>query len=252
MTEASPTQLDAHAEALPPAGETLDAASRLFRRSLAACLPWSMLGVLAGQMGTAYDLSQHGAAGFAGARDPVWWLLSLGGGVVNLLLWALVMRRQYAMLQGRSASWGADALDLLRRLPSLLATVLLGLALIAVGTVLLIVPGVYLASALIFAFPAAVLEGLGPLAAMDRALRLVRRRWWHSTAISSVGFLAVLVVLAIGIVLGVIAGGLITGGNFDFALVVASISTTLLAALIAPFLLALCTRQFLDLRRSGG
>jgi hypothetical protein len=236
---------------LPPAGETLDAGVALFRHSLLACLPWSIVGVLAGQMGTAYDLARHGVASLEGPKDPQWWLLSIGGGLLNLVVWALIMRRQFAMLEGRPGDWGAAFADLLRRLPALLALVLLSLAAIAAGTLLLVLPGIYLSVALLFAFPAFVIEAHGPVRSLDRALQLVRRRWWYTTAIVSVGFLAILVVLALGIVLGVLAGGLITGGNFEIALVAASMITTLLAALITPFLLALCTVQFVTLRHSG-
>lgn len=234
---------------LPPAGETLDVALRLFRRCLPSCLPWSIIGVLAGQIGTAYDLARHGVASLDGPKDPGWWIVSIGGGVLNLLIWALIMRRQLALVEGRPAAWASDALRLLPRLPGLIGLALLATGLTLLGFLLLVLPGAYLATALLFAFPAFVLEDRGVLQSLDRALQLVRGRWWRTTAIASVGFLAILLVLAVGIVLGVVAGGLITGGNFEMALIAASVVTTVLAALIAPFLLALCTLQFLELRR---
>jgi hypothetical protein len=51
---------------------------------------------------------------------------------------------------------------------------------VAVGLVLLIVPGIYLATSLYFAAQAAVVDGLGPVAAARRSHELVRGRWWQT------------------------------------------------------------------------
>ncbi len=51
---------------------------------------------------------------------------------------------------------------------------------VAVGLVLLIVPGIYLATSLYFAAQAAVVDRLGPVAAARRSHELVRGRWWQT------------------------------------------------------------------------
>jgi hypothetical protein len=50
----------------------------------------------------------------------------------------------------------------------------------AVGLVLLIVPGVWLGVRWFFAAQAAVVDGLGPVAALARSAEVVQTRWWRT------------------------------------------------------------------------
>jgi hypothetical protein len=116
--------------------------------------------------------------------------------------------------------------------------------------VLLVLPGIYLSLALPLALPAFVLESPHSVpGAIDRALRLVRGRWWQTTAVGGMGVIAVLVFVALGLVIGIVVGGFVTGGDLSGALVVSSIVTTILSSLFMPFVLALCYVQYVELAR---
>jgi hypothetical protein len=65
-----------------------------------------------------------------------------------------------------------------RLLPAVGAVVIYALA-VTVGLILLIVPGIYLAVRWYFAAQAAVVDGLGPKAALVRSGELVDGRWWR-------------------------------------------------------------------------
>jgi len=92
-----------------------------------------------------------------------------------------------------------------RFVPFLAATILYWLAIIA-GTLLLIVPGIWLAVALMFYGYVLLDSGCGPLAALSRSMALVRGRWWWLFGFSVVMFvLYILGTLAFSVGLLVIA-----------------------------------------------
>jgi hypothetical protein len=66
---------------------------------------------------------------------------------------------------------------------ALLVTGVQGALLIALGTVLLVLPGIAAMMAFAFAVPAVVIEGLSGSAALDRSWRLVRGRPWAVLAL---------------------------------------------------------------------
>jgi hypothetical protein len=81
---------------------------------------------------------------------------------------------------------------------------------VAIGLLLVIVPGVWLAVRWYFGAQAAVVDGLGPADALWRSAQVVQTRWWRTFG----------VLLAFGIVTGVLAvvGGAIVNGIDDGAL----------------------------------
>lgn len=72
------------------------------------------------------------------------------------------------------------------------------------GLLVFVVPGIVAAVLLVYAVPAAAVDGAGPVAAVRRSLTLTKRRFWHS-----LGVLAVLV-LAHGVA-AVLAGAAVEG-----------------------------------------
>ena len=65
-----------------------------------------------------------------------------------------------------------------RLLPAIGAVTIYALG-VAVGLVLLVVPGIYLAVRWYFAAQAAVVDGLAPAAALERSGKLVDGKWWR-------------------------------------------------------------------------
>lgn len=56
---------------------------------------------------------------------------------------------------------------------------LLTQTLIAVGLILLVVPGIYLAVSYLFAIPMGIFGGLDPWSAMEWSRKLISRNWWR-------------------------------------------------------------------------
>lgn len=117
--------------------------------------------------------------------------------------------------------------------PLLLAGILAGIG-IGIGFLLLIVPGLFLATIWAVIAPAIVIERTGVLGAFGRSRELVRGHGWQVLAVIVVVFLIVLIVRA---VLGAIAVGIedATGVRILFD-IVASTITAPIAALVAAVL----------------
>lgn len=158
------------------------------------------------------------------------------GGVILGLLAAIVRLAGHALYTGFVVRLVQDVRDGRRdqtvgdlfsaASSAILALILFGILFgigVGIGFVLLIVPGLILLTFWSLGVPAIVVEGAGPIEAFGRSWRLVRGNAWSVFGVLLVVFL---IVVAIGIVLGILATPL--GGG---ATVVASI---LSAAITAP------------------
>lgn len=84
-----------------------------------------------------------------------------------------------ALGEGRAIGLGEAVRDLAPQLPRALGAATLYIAAVLLGFVALVVPGIWLAIRLYFAVQAAVLERLGPRAAITRSAELVDGTWWR-------------------------------------------------------------------------
>jgi hypothetical protein len=169
------------------------------------------------------------------------------GGVILGLLAAIVRLAGHALYTGFVVRLVEDVRDGRRdqtvgdlfsaAAPAIAALIVFGILFgigVGIGLILVIIPGLILLTFWSVGAPAIVVEGVGPLEAFGRSWRLVRGDAW-----SVFGTLVVvlLIVIAIGVVLSVIATPI-----GDGALVVASI---LSAAITAPvFSLAVTVMYF--------
>ncbi len=94
-------------------------------------------------------------------------------------------------------------------LPVCLATISYCVA-IGLGTILLVIPGIYLAVGLILYWPAIVLEGYGPIAALKQSHHLIRGNWFRSLTIISIPTVSYVLV---GFLQGIIAGFLLVSDS---------------------------------------
>lgn len=229
-------------------GEVLDAGFRIFNVSWVRCLPYGVLAMLGGQLANLYDIVTGRPLGRFGDGDPVWWVLYAIGAIFTLGVWNALMVRQSAIAAGQPTSVRQEARIALKRLPVVVALLILWLVAIAVGLAVLVIPGLYLSVALVFAWPALVLQEMSVGEAMRYSLRLSRRNWWRVTFIFTVALAVLFVFCAVGLVFALIAAPV--AGSADVA-VVTAISTTVLAAMGAfaePFLCALLLATFGDLQ----
>lgn len=229
------------------AGALLEAALRLFRRALPSCLPLALAAVLLGQLPTAWDLLQGRLPVLEGRKDATWWLLTVGGGLGNLLLWNAILLRQRALAAGGSAPPAALLLRAAAaRLPAALALMLASTALVLLGAALLVLPGLYLLIALWPAWPR-LLEGAGPLSALDDALQLSRGHVLQGAALMLATLLGLLACLAAGYLLGLLLAQLAGSGGADVVRRAGTVAAALAGALFLPFLAALTLARHADL-----
>jgi hypothetical protein len=148
---------------------------------------------------------------------------------------------------GQRPSWRESLGFALRRFHSILWIVILGGFLTALGFVLLIVPGIYLAVSFAVALPVLMTEGLRGRHALGRSRWLVKGRWWKT-----------LLLLVVAGLLTWIVGGVISGTITSVAFaapddpvlifVIGALGATAGALVTTPFSAAYHTVLYFDLR----
>jgi hypothetical protein len=164
-------------------------------------------------------------------------LLQSSGGLVLGLLGAIVSLAGHALYTGFVVRLVEDVRDGRRdqgigdlfssAAPAIVSLIVFGILFgigVAIGLVLLIVPGLILLTFWSVGAPAIVVETAGPLEAFGRSWRLVRGSAW---SVFGVLLLVLLIVIAIGVVFSAIAISISDG-----ATVVASVVSS---AITAPF-----------------
>ncbi len=228
------------------AGALLEAALRLFRRSLPSCLPLSLAAVLMGQLPSAWDLLQGRPATLASPKDAIWWLLAIGGGLVNLLVWNAILLRQRALADGQLM----PAARLLRcaaaRLPAALALMIASTALVLLGGALLLLPGLYLLVALWPAWPR-LLAGASVVGALDEALQLSRGQVLQGAGLALGALLGLLACYAAGYLGALVLAQLAGTGDPAAVRRVGAVVAALAGGLFLPFLAALTLVRHADL-----
>jgi hypothetical protein len=149
---------------------------------------------------------------------------------------------------GEGVSWRSSLRFALRRLPAVVLLSILSGFLVVLGTILLVIPGIYLFVAFTVAVPVLLVEGAGPVRALGRSRELVRGRWWGTCGVAVVGYLLVSIV-------GVALSGLVVGVAFAnparnsvTGFVLNTVATTLGSMIATPAAAAFITVLYIDLR----
>jgi hypothetical protein len=149
---------------------------------------------------------------------------------------------------GIEPDWRRSLRFAVRRLGGLVVlAIAFGLA-VALASIALLLPGIWLAVAFSVAVPAMLLERIGSLAALGRSFRLVRGRWWATFGTLLVGYLLVGILGAIvqGIVM--VVPSVIAEGNTLVGAISAVIGGTLGSVLTTPYSAAVIAIVYFDLR----
>jgi hypothetical protein len=159
---------------------------------------------------------------------------------IGVIIWAI---SEAAILRGAAQATIGDPVDIeasyrwgLRRFGSvLLVALLVGLA-VAIGFVLLIIPGLILIVLLSVSIPALVVENLRGTEAMKRSWNLVSGHFWHALA----------VILIAAIITGIVGGliGALGGDNW----VVRWIFSAIAQIVTVPFTAIVSVVLYFDLR----
>jgi hypothetical protein len=159
---------------------------------------------------------------------------------IGIIIWAVL---QAAILRGAAQATIGDPVDIdasyrwgLARFGSVLLVALLVGIVVAVGFLLLIIPGFIFLVFLSVSEPALIVENRRGTEAMSRSWNLVRGNFWH----------ALVVILVAAIITGVIGGilGAIGGDNWFLAW----IFTAIAQIVTAPFTALVTVLLYLDLR----
>lgn len=235
---------------LPPRAatlsEALDAGFVLFRRSLVGCLPLSLLAVLLGQLPSAYLLSTKQSLSLAVPKDLTWWALMVLAAVGTLWCWLAIMLRQRAALVPSALS--ADWRLALVRLPAALGVLIFGACAVALGGLLLVVPGIYLLVAFWPALAIVVFESASPREALDGALQLARGSWRPLAANLLVVIMTLLGLFVMGALVGLFFVEFLRPAALGADAWMMGLVTGLLSAVFQPLFIAFGLAAYADLR----
>lgn len=171
------------------------------------------------------------------------WIAILAILVTALLSVIISAILQAAILRGAAQATLGDPVDVeasyrwgLRRFGSvLLVSILVGLA-VAVGFLLLFIPGIILLVMFSVAVPAVVVEGKRGREAMGRSWRLVSGHFWHVLGVIVVAFIITAVVTAIFTAIG--------GSNEVLTVILGTVGQVI----VAPFTALVTVLLYLDVR----
>jgi len=231
-------------------GRVLDAGTRLylasFRRVVALAII-SQFVIFVPQM------FLSGASREAAMTDSLWIM-----GVVLVAVLASIGPNLAVLLRCWRIAHGEDmaAADALRKgfrkTPRVLLAAFLYTLVVMVGMVLLIIPGIYLAGAMVLFVVPMLFEDCGARASLSRSRELMRGHWWRGATVLAVPLVLVTVVLIVVQVLPLfIFGADFTSGDFKPSPLVEFLSGaigTLLYGLLLPWNSSVMLVLYNDLR----
>ena len=148
---------------------------------------------------------------------------------------------------GEESDWRSSLSFALRHVPSLLLLTLLYVLGVGLGTLLFVLPGVWLYVAWVAALPVLFVEGLRGRGALARSFALVKGRWWKTFGTIAVGFILASIVSTL--VQGAFIVGILVGDDNDaVVLALAALAGIVGLAITTPFQAALLTVVYFDLR----
>ena len=253
-------------------GGVLDDSFRLYKASLGSCLlPVLLVSVLTGTLSYLVIVSMPPTAQISPtelltryrtlfATFGIWYLLVF---VLGMLMYGMLIVIIVAVSRGETPTFGASLGKALRRTPALFVAMIAFVIAISIGTLLLLIPGVYVWNRLtLYAVPL-VTEGQGPFESLGTSWRMVGGHWWRT---ATVLFVMVAILIVLSIVLGALAGilaalGAGAGGLSANPAAIAgraSLISLLVNALVQMFTTSLIVSAFvalyqdLVLRKGGG
>lgn len=246
-------------------GELLDASIKLYLgnvRVLMGAVVWVVvpLQVLYGIVLLSVYTNPHdistGFVHIGAAVTPAEANARLGAGVIaqlanlignSLVLGACVKAVSDAYLGQRAAVGDSLRFGLRRLLPLIVLVIVRGIGEVF-GFVLLIIPCIWVYAAWSVAVPALVIERAGPIRSLGRSRRLVKGSWWRTAAVL---LLATIISSVVGALIeGLLSAAALSSGNPSvlFVVVITVLAAIVSSVLLQPFLAAVITVLYYDLR----
>ncbi|HTY92546.1 MAG TPA: hypothetical protein VMC02_01580 [Steroidobacteraceae bacterium] len=251
-------------------GGVLDDTLQLFKASIPSCwLPALLVSLVTGVLSYAVIAAMPVTATLRSTEllaryrlligtFGIWYLVVI---VLSLVLYGMLIVNVVAVSRGETPAFGASLAKAARRAPSLfLGSLIFGIA-IAIGFLLLVIPGFYVWNRLQLYMVPLVTESQGPGESLGTSWRLVGGNWWRTAAVVTV---VIIILFVLELVLGVLAGiiGAIGGGGLSGSPAVLaarmSLITLIVGAVVRIFTLPLVFAAFvaiyqdLQLRKGGG
>ena len=161
--------------------------------------------------------------------------------IISIIL-AAVSRTVVETYVGMESTWRGQAAAAISRMIALAAVSVMFWAAVMAGSVIFVVPGIFLLVALSACLPVLMVEGVGPLSALSRSWAITSGRRWS--------VLGLLLVSSVVVVIAEVAGGFLLStvlvplqGDFGFWL-----ASELAWLATQPFLGAVLGVMYLDLR----
>jgi hypothetical protein len=231
-------------------GETIDASIKIVRARWKTLATVMLVIALPAQIADVVIIrattdDYHAGAGFqdtaAGGQVAIFAL-----GFLSYLLGTVACYRAVAdTYRGRETSARASLAFAADRLGATLWLTILLVVGVSAGLILFLVPGLWLAIAWAVAYPVMLVEGTGGIPALRRSSELVRGRWWATFGRIGVAFIMVFVLWTV--VAGVFAAPIGDDPSLG-ALVLESIGNVIVSLVTTPFLAAVTTLVYFDLR----
>lgn len=237
-------------------GGVLDDAIRLYRHALPKCLPLVLISVvimlvpavlLAMRMQS--TVGADPTAVLSLFKQPSVWLTYLLLFIISVAVYNAIIIHINALAHDESPTLSQSFGAGLPRVLPMFGMAIVFLLVVAVGTVLLVIPGIYLWGILQFAFIPLLIDKTGIFASFGISRRLVKGNWWRATTIITVAFIIIyILLLIIGLTGGVIAGISGAGAGVFTNMVVQQLVSAVLNIFLMPFLPSVMLAVYYDLK----
>jgi hypothetical protein len=238
-------------------GEMLDAGFRLFRARfgtlmvcvLAPVVPFTILGTIlqASVDENAFDVNAPASTVDSGTAFAGTIVAAVVQSAAIALAIAACFKVISAAYLGERAGAGESLRYALSRVLPLIVAYIVLVVIVSVGTVLLIIPGIFFAVKLSMTFAALVFERTGPFGSIGRSWSLTSGNFWRTFGTLLVVFLITFIVQLL--LVGVITGILGASDSSEIAVAIVLTLVNLLAlAITYPLWAAVVSVVYYDLR----
>jgi hypothetical protein len=175
-------------------------------------------------------------------------IIALLSAISILLATAVCFKAVADAYLGVEPDWRRSLRFAVRRLGGLLGVAVLGGLLVALATIALVVPGIWLFVMYSVAVPALLLERIGAWSALRRSFRLVRGRWWPTAGALLVGYLLIGIIGALVTGVIMVVPSLVAEDNTLVGALGSVVGGTVGSVLTTPYSAAVVTLLYFDLR----
>jgi len=214
-------------------GDLLDAASRIWRATLPKCLPLAMIAVVAINVPRYYASAsgQPITNPLVLPRDPVYWACYAAAMIAYLFVGSVAIIRQRRLLLTGQSDLGSALRAAGKRLPALVAAMVLSYLAVVLGALLLVLPGIYLGVCVFLIWYVVLFDVPNPWRALVRSVRLVHPLWWRFCAAILLGVAVMFIsVVTASLIAGTVVTVLLPAGSAAASAVVEALGVGLLGA----------------------